>query len=369
MKGKIAAALLLALLLAVFFGCGTASDPVAYAVDRPAVPLAPDGGKPEASPHLGAEPTEWEPPQALHTIVLSFVGDCMIASFKGKTGPKTFNGVAETVDPSHFFSGVYDIFSSDDFTVGNCENVFTDRPLTEVYKNYSPAYWYKSPAKNAQVFTAGSVEAVSVSNNHSGDYGTAGAEDTKKALEEAGVLWGDSDHPVIFEKYGVKIAVYMTGMWGEYRTVALSGKLAELEKISDYQIIYYHGGTERKYEPDAWRVRASRKLVDAGADLVIGNHPHVLQPIETYHGADIVYSLGNFIFGGSPTDDRFTVIYQKLLTVCEGEILYEDSRIIPVYEYTGSRNTEWRPVPMEEGSRDYQTVLSFMRGECKTPRG
>lgn len=161
----------------------------------------------------------------------------------------------------------------------------------------------------------------------------------------------------------------MVGMWGEYRTAALSNQIAALEKETDYQIIYYHGGTERKYKPDEWRVRASRKLVDNGADLVIGNHPHVLQPMETYNGADILYSLGNFIFGGSVKDDRFTVIYQKILTVCEGEIIAEDYRLIPVYEYEGAKNILWQPVPMTEGSDDYNSVIAFMHGKAETPRG
>ncbi|MBQ7125329.1 MAG: CapA family protein [Clostridia bacterium] len=313
--------------------------------------------------------TTAEPEPEINTITISFVGDCLLATYKGGRASGSFNRFAETAEPSHFFAKVYDIFAADDFTVANCENVFTDSNLQEVAKDHSPAYWYRSPKKNAKIFSAGSVELVSVSNNHTNDYGTKGAKDTKDALEAAGVEWGESSKPIIVEKYGVKIAIYMTGMWGEYRTTALSKKISELEEVSDYQVIYYHGGTERKYTPDAWRVRASKKLIDAGADLVIGNHPHVIQPMETYNGKDILYSLGNFLFGGSVRDDKFTIIYQKVLTVCEGEIIGEDYNIIPVYEYEGEKNVLWQPVPMTEGSEDYNSVIDFMHGKVKTPRG
>ena len=315
-----------------------------------------------------AETTE-EPQPEINTITISFVGDCMLATYKGGRQSGTFNLYAETAEPSHFFAKVYDIFSSDDFTVANCENVFTDKALKEVEKDHSPAYWYRSPKKNAEIFAAGGIELISLSNNHTNDYGNEGAKDTKEAVEAAGLTWGNSNKPIIVEKYGVKIAIYMTGMWGEYRTTALSKKIAQLEEVSDYQVIYYHGGTERKYTPDAWRVRASKKLIDAGADLVVGNHPHVLQPMENYKGKDILYSLGNFLFGGSVRDDKFTVIYQKILTVSEGEIIGEDYRLIPVYEYSGSKNKLWQPFPMTEGSEDYNSVIDFMHGKIKTPKG
>lgn len=334
-------------------------------------PIVPDSDQPNTMLSLETLPPETteKPEPEINTITISFLGDCMLATYKGGRGAGSFNLYAETAEPSHFFAGVYDILSSDDFTVANCENVFTDQNLPETPKDYSPAYWYRSPKKNAAIFTAGSIDIISLANNHTNDYGKTGMADTISALEAENLTWGNTGNPVIIEKYGLKIAIMMVGMWGEYRTATLSNQIAALEKETDYQIIYYHGGTERKYKPDEWRVRASRKLVDNGADLVIGNHPHVLQPMETYNGADILYSLGNFIFGGSVKDDRFTVIYQKILTVCEGEIIAEDYRLIPVYEYEGAKNILWQPVPMTEGSDDYNSVIAFMHGKAETPRG
>lgn len=99
-----------------------------------------------------------------------------------------------------FLPGVYDILSSDDFTVANCENVFTDQNLPETPKDYSPAYWYRSPKKNAAIFTAGSIDIISLANNHTNDYGKTGMADTISALEAENLIWGNTGNPVIIEK-------------------------------------------------------------------------------------------------------------------------------------------------------------------------
>jgi poly-gamma-glutamate synthesis protein (capsule biosynthesis protein) len=309
-----------------------------------------------------------EPAPEVYTITLSFLGDCMLASYKGEYGKGKFNTVADQLPASHFFEKMYPILSSDDFTVANCENVFTDRDLTEKEKDHDPAYWYKSPSKNAAIFQEGSVEILSIANNHISDYGSEGKKDTKAALEAQGLLWGNESRSVIVEKHGVRIGIAMCGLWNTYQIDRAVKLIDALEEKTDYQIVYYHGGTERKYTPDAWRVTASERLVDAGADLVIGGHPHVLQPMTSYKGVDILYSIGNFLFGGSKKSDRFTIVYQKVLTVSEGVILEESCNIIPVYEYEGSSTTTWQPYPMEEGSEDYEAVLAFLRGETKSPK-
>ncbi len=311
---------------------------------------------------------ETVPLPEVYTITLSFVGDCMLASYKGEYGKGKFNTVADQLPASHFFEKMYPIFSADDFTIANCENVFTDRDLTEKEKDHDPAYWYKSPSKNAAIFKEGSVEILSLANNHISDYGADGKKDTKAALDAQGLLWGNESQSVIVEKHGIRIGIAMCGLWSTYQINRAVKLVKALEEQTDYQIVYYHGGTERKYTPDAWRVTASEQLVDAGADLVIGGHPHVLQPMTTYKGCDILYSMGNFLFGGSPKTDRFTIVYQKILTVSEGVILEESNNIIPVYEYEGRSTATWQPYPMEEGSADYEAVMAFMRGETKSPK-
>ncbi len=319
-------------------------------------------------------PPETEPPKPeFQDITLSFVGDCMLASEDGR-GAIYFNGFAETADQSYFFSKVLEYFENDDFTIANCENVFTDKQLAKTGKNHTPAYWYKSKTANAGIFKVGCVDVLSVANNHTYDYGEQGALDTKEALENAGLLWGDDERPLVLEKYGIKIGLYLCTMYSEWQANRICDWIKESSETTDYQIVYYHGGTEHQFEPDEWRVRASRKMVDAGADLVIGAHPHVLQPMEEYNGAVIIYSLGNFLFGGArTTTDPFatnrTVIYQQVLRVKDGGISETGYNLIPCYQYKDA-SLLWQPLPIdpEENYDDYKKVLDFMNGDCSSPK-
>lgn len=313
------------------------------------------------------------PKPEFQDITLSFVGDCMLASESGQTSSLYFNSFAEKADQSYFFEKVAEYFKNDDFTIANCENVFTDKKLTKTGKGYTPAYWYKSPTVNAGIFKVGYVDILSVANNHTYDYGEEGANDTKAALEAQGLIFGDDNAPVILEKDGIKIWLYLCTMYAEWNANEICDMIKEASENTDYQIVYYHGGTEHQFVPDEWRIRASRKMVNAGADLVIGAHPHVLQPIEEYNGATIIYSLGNFLFGGArqttdPYKTNRTIIYQQTLSVKDGKIIQTEYKIIPCYQYKNI-SLLWQPIPIdpEEDAENYNRVIDFMMGKCDTP--
>lgn len=298
-------------------------------------------------------------------IDITVVGDCMLATYKGQYCEGSFSWYAKNYEPTYFFEKVYDIFSTDDFTIANLENVLTDNNLSEVAKSSSPAYWYKAPTENAKILTANSIEAVSLANNHFGDYGTQGRKDTMAAVEAVGLPYGTNDNTFYLEKNGFKIAVICHGLWNEWQANDIIARINEASTQSDYQIVYYHGGTERIHQPEDWKVKASHKLVDAGADLVIGNHPHVLQPTEVYNGVNIIYSLGNFCFGGSRSPENRTVIYKVNITVQGDKTFSTETSIIPCYVYTGSTNN-WQPAPIIDET-EKQKVLDFMAGNASLP--
>jgi len=293
-------------------------------------------------------------------ITLSFVGDCMLASMYGSEGFQTFNKLANEVPPEYFFANVAELFASDDLTIANCENIFTDNnELLPIIKDHDPAYWYKSKSANAEIFKKGNIDVVSLANNHIYDYGSEGRSDTITALENAGVIWGDSNRPLYFEIKGLKIALLCT-------TINTIGYVAPIidwlnDAEADYKIIYYHGGIEMMHEPDPKHINAARALADNGADLVIGHHPHVLQPVENYNGATIIYSLGNFIFGGGRPENR-SIIFQVTLCVVDGEILSKENKIIPVYCYA----EDYQPAIIEDETHK-QKVIDFMRGLTEKP--
>lgn len=335
--------------------------------EEPKVSLPPEGTA--APEEVDAAPKEeegtQEPEDTSFTIDISMVGDCMLATHKGGFYKGSFSWYAAREEPYYFLEKVRDIFKADDFTIANLENVLTDQDLEEVEKSSTPAYWFKGPAYNIYLLRGGSVEAVSLANNHTGDYGKQGLKDTIAAVEMAGLDYGTNSRTFYLEKNGFRIAVICHGLWKETQATQIVTRIQEASKASDYQIVFYHGGAEGVHEPEEWKVRASHRLVDAGADLVVGNHPHVLQPTEVYKGVNIVYSLGNFCYGGHTKPENRTVIYKILLTVDGGSVQKEEISLIPCYVYTGKTNN-WQPAPITDEA-EKQKVLDFMYGRRKLP--
>lgn len=362
---RISALLVLALLLTLCplsaAYAAEANEPDLPVFDNPG-PRGPTDA-PETEP---VDPAVKSPDEAApFTIDLSIVGDCLLSTYKGGSYKGSLNWYAATKDPSYFFEKVYDIFSADDFTIANLETVLTDRNLPETAKSGSRVFWFRGPKSNARILSAGSIEAVSLANNHTNDYGAEGKEDTIAAVEAQDVLYGNESKTIYLEKNGFTIAVICHGLWREGQADEIIARIKAASEKSDYQIVFYHGGTEAVLQPEAWRVRASRRLVDNGADMVIGNHPHVPQPMEVYKGVDIVYSLGNFCFGGHSKPRNRTIIYKMLLTVQDGRLINSESSFIPCYCYTGAVNN-WQPAVLTDAAAR-QKVLDFMYGKRSSP--
>ena len=343
--------------------------PVKAAVLRQPLPQVPLKELPaeEFPAEEPGEPEESLPPEedGAFTIVLSFTGDMLLASGHGQRAAGNFLDYAAKQEPFYFLQNVKPIFDADDFTIVNLENVLTDRTLTPREKTTDPAFWFRSGTRNTAVLTSSGVEAVSLANNHTGDYGAGGYKDTVKAVTDAGLQYGDNTHPLYLEKNGFRIAVICNGLWNEGQAVSIVKRLQAAEAESDFQIVFYHGGKEGVHTPEAWKVRASRRLVDAGADLVLGNHPHVLQPREIYKDREILYSLGNFCYGGSRYPQNRTLIYQLTLTVRDGALVSAASELIPCYVYTGKVNNYCPALITDEAQ--CQRVLDFMDGKLKSP--
>ena len=134
------------------------------------------------------------------SVIVSFTGDMLLASLHGQRSAGNFLDYAAKREPEYFLQHVRHIFEADDLTVVNLENVLTDRNLTPKEKAADPAYWFRAPAANAGILTGSGVEAVSLANNHTGDYGTAGYRDTVKAVSAAGLEYGGNDRTFYLEK-------------------------------------------------------------------------------------------------------------------------------------------------------------------------
>lgn len=300
-------------------------------------------------------------------IKLTFLGDMILANQRDISPKGRFEEYAEKNPPEYFLSKVKDILSADDFTVANLESTLSDRELTPREKNYSPAFWFKGKTSNVNVLTAGSVEAVLLTNNHIMDYGQEGFNDTVNAVTNAGLKYGTNDNTLYFEKNGFKIAVICAGIWSQYETGRIVNRIKAAEQNSHFQVVFFHGGTEKVYTPEQYIVNAAHTFVDNGADLVVGGHPHVLQPREIYKDAEIVYSVGNFCYGGALRPENRTIIYQYTLNVNPETLNAEtqSSNIIPCYVYTESINN-YQPAPITNEAQK-QKVLDYMDGKTDSP--
>lgn len=300
-------------------------------------------------------------------ITLSFAGDMILATNKDTYYSGALREYAATHDPSYFLEKVRHVFEADDFTIANVENVFSDRALQPVYKDYSPAFWFIAPTSNVNILSVAGIEGAMIANNHIRDYGEAGYQDSVQAITNAGMLYGDAGRIMYFEKGGYVVAVICSGMWGEYQANNIINLMKTAEQHSHYQVVVFHGGTEKIHTPEEWKRCAAHKLVDNGADLVVGGHPHVLQPREIYNGVEIVYSIGNFCYGGHRYPENRTVIYQMKLTIDKDmNLKASDSNMIPCYVYTGSINN-FQPAIIADFDPTKQRILDFMDGKISSP--
>lgn len=248
-------------------------------------------------------------------VRVAFVGDVMLADTE-KTGKLVSMGK----DP---FAYVRKILSANDLRVANFESSAGTRGKPDPNKPYS----FRTSKLGVKSF-ASLFDVAGVANNHAGDYGRSDFVETLNALEKAGAstFGGGKDlvqaHKArIFERKGIKIALLgyldffprwfsaapgMAGVaWLDGNQTALDITKAR-EEGADIVIVVPHWGTEHEPKANDHQRRMARVLIDAGADAVIGGHPHVVQDYEIYKGRPIIYSLGNFVFDGFKDEDNLT---------------------------------------------------------------
>ncbi len=280
------------------------------------------------------------------SFTISAVGDCTFGTdenfaYEGSMPAK----YDEVGDFNYFFENVKSVFDEDDLTIVNFEGTLTDSTTRE-----DKQFAFKADKSYAEILTDGFVEAANLANNHSKDYGEQSYNDTMDALDEAGITNFGYDRVAIKKVKGIKV-----GLVGTYVLADGLGVKDSMEKnIQDLKdegaqviIASFHWGEEKAEYPNDVQVELAHAAIDAGADLVLGHHPHVLQGIEQYKGKNIVYSLGNFCFGGNMyPSDMDTMIFQQTFTLKGGK-LQEDNvtNIIPCSISSVEDYNNYQPTP------------------------
>ena len=271
------------------------------------------------------------------SVTLMFAGDVTLADFFER----------EVGDSLSYPFARMKWFGDADLTMVNLENPMTLRG-TRVEKEYN----FRANPKYARLLHGSGIDLVTLANNHILDYGSEGVFDTIANLDSAevrhvgaGLNLDAARKPVIVDINGLRIGFlgYLDSI--RTRTLQFAGDstagpagftmdsllqdIARLRDQADYIVINYHWGVEKSHETQQRQIDIAHRAIDAGADLIVGHHPHVLQGIERYKGKVIAYSLGNFIFGGNSHHSYATAVLRISIPV-RSPSAYR-ARIIPVY--------------------------------------
>lgn len=252
------------------------------------------------------------------TVTLMFAGDVTLSDWFADTMGNDYTRAFAKLDE----------YREADLAMVNLENPLTDSGRPRPGKQFN----FKAAPEAIQVLTAGGVDIVNLANNHTMDYEEPGLVETLETLDKVGIrhLGAGRDikearRPEIIEVKGQRIA-YLgyydsdlhaagDGIAGTNprRNDRIAEDIRALRNQVDWIIVNFHWGLELADYPGDWQIDLARFTIDQGADLVVGHHPHVLQGAEIYKDRPIIYSLGNFIFGGNSRKNYDTAVLNVAL--------------------------------------------------------
>jgi poly-gamma-glutamate capsule biosynthesis protein CapA/YwtB (metallophosphatase superfamily) len=274
-----------------------------------------------------------------------------------------------------YFAGIKPVMEAADLGVVNLECPFTKRGV-KLQKNFN----FRARPELVRILQEGSVDVVSLANNHTNDWGKDGVKDTIQTLDRADIEYFGAGsnlekarRPAILERNGMKIgfigwyfqahpdmlepeAVYATakraGVAGCYKDLAcmkaqVTEDLQRLVPKVDFAVPFFHWGKEGSYEVRDYQAELAHLCIELGAKAVLGAHPHRLQGVEVYRGAPIFYSLGNFVYGGiKEPSDTLTMIARMRFTRSRVE-----AEVLPV-QYTNWPVKPFQPFLLEAEARE-----------------
>ena len=362
----------------LFTACGSASTPTTEQAQSAITEEGENGNTdpvatdetPTPDPTETPDPTPKPTPQ-IDRITLSCAGDCTIGTDPKFGYSSSFIATYDRVqDYAYFLKNVQRYFANDDMTIVNFEGTLTNR-TTRADKTFT----FRAPPSYVKVLTKGSVEAVAFANNHCRDFGIGSYDDTRATLKKAGVKYSSysivSTYRIKKEKTENKYKIGMISVCGldsyEGSKSQIASGIKKLKRRNcDLIIMSMHDGIERQYYPRDSQKGLARYAIDQGANLVLGHHPHVLQGVEKYKNAYIVYSLGNFCFGGnSNPSDKDTMIARPSFIFKNGKLRVRQTvmKIIPCCLSSTTSYNNYQPTPKRGSER--KRVLSKINGMCE----
>lgn len=274
-------------------------------------------------------------------ITISAAGDFTLGYYKGQGKGGRFDEVASANGYSYFMKGVKSIFEKDDLTIVNLEGPLTNRGVAA-----EKEFAIRGLPEYTQILTSGNIEAVNLANNHTYDYQKVGYEDTVSSLKKSNIGYFGEDNTYYATKNDIRVAVIGAKGWSNATSVKENLKkcIGEARTKADLIIVEFHWGIEREHYPNSVQQDLAKYAIDQGAHLILGSHPHVIQGIGSYKGANIVYSMGNFCFGANKNPaDKDTFIYQETFILTDDGIQSESSEVIPCSISSVSNKNDYQP--------------------------
>ena len=287
----------------------------------------------------------------VQTVTMTAVGDCTLATDINADPNGSFKSVAESLngDYSYFFKNVSPIFSEDDLTIVNFEGTLSNQGTRQ-----DKQFAFRGKPEYVQILTSSSVEAANLANNHSADYGDVSLSDTIKYLNEAGISNFIGTNTAIRDVNGISVGLVGIDALDETEAAKLENVIGSVKSLgAQLVIVSIHWGEEKATAPNDTQTELAHKAIDAGADLVLGTHPH---------------SLGNFCFGGNNNPaDKDTVIYRQTFTFVDGVMQEDDNMtLIPATISGHDEYNDYQPA-IAEGDRKTQIENKLI--EYSTPLG
>ena len=286
-------------------------------------------------------------------ITISFAGDCTLGTDESFPYINSFPYRLEKEgnDMGYFFKNVRRVFELDDLTLVNLEN-----PFTNAAKKANKKFRFKGDPSYVNILKEGSVEMVNIANNHIYDYLEQGYKDTLDTLEKEGILYSGEGNIAYYQAKGITIgSVGYTG-WDTSIKKKLLADIETVREKSDLVIASFHWGSEYSNYPNSVQLELGRLCIDKGVDVVVGHHPHVIQGIENYRGKYIVYSLGNFCFGGNRNPkDKDSFIFQNKFVFKNRKVEKNEGIIIPCRISSVNYVNDYQPTILKE--KEEQHVL------------
>ncbi len=347
--------------------------------------------QPAAPAETASEPEPAEP----EYFTISMVGDCTLAEAKTRRGWGTAYQSVVGSNYAYPFANTVDYFSGDYLTISNLECVLSDR-----YYDSIEQFVFLAPSAYANILSSGSVEFVTLANNHTLDFGQNAYNDTAASLDAAGVAHAGENETYLYQAgSGLKVGLYC--LYGQltYNAMSILSSARQEELIAaakdelraaadklradgaEYLTACLHMGREGYYETTDSQVELCRYAVDCGFDLVYCTHAHRLQPAEVYNDGLIFYGMGNWSFGGhtNPGNGTDPGAYDTgiaQITVCRrgSEASTDSYRFIPCcissspgaaldFFVPGAETlNNYQPTPYAEGGAAWERTLSMLNG-------